>query len=94
MQPLFISEGAMIRIPAPALRPYCGRSVGFSGESIVHWDLREEMKDKDIGIVRQLEETFLADIEDCGEITTDSYAERGLGERMVEQLARLFSPLM
>ncbi len=71
-------------------------SVGSANMDIRSFELNFEINAfiYDIDIVRQLEETFLADIEDCSEITTDSYAERGVGERMVEQLARLLSPLM
>lgn len=42
----------------------------------------------------ELEDLFLADLEDCREITLEAYVKRPLRSRLQESLARLVSPLL
>jgi len=41
-----------------------------------------------------LEKNFLADIQDCREVTRTDYENRGVVQRVKEQVSRLLSPLL
>ena len=44
--------------------------------------------------VEILEKNFLADIQDCREMTRTDYENRGVVQRVKEQVSRLLSPLL
>ncbi len=58
----------------------------------LNFEVNATIYDQDI--TEKLEQAFLEDLKNCGEVTRESYGQRGLRVRFQEQCCRLLSPLL
>jgi cardiolipin synthase len=70
--------------------------VGTANMDIRSFDLNFEIMSViySIGFANQMEDMFIDDLKECQEINSEDWANRGLGIKLVESVARLMSAFL